>query len=325
MLDKMDELKRPHDKFVKNCFSNINNAKSFFCEYLPEDISKSLNFDTLELQKDSFVDKDLKEYFSDLLFKVNLRECSNSSYVYILFEHKSYVEKNISLQLLSYMLKIWEKVIQNDNDSKLPLIIPIVFYHGSSSYNIKKNFSSKFDVNAKFHKFIPDFEYILTNVSSLKDKEIKGEILLKISMLSLKYIFSKELKDKFKEILFLFEDLINQKTELEYLETVLRYIVSAAPVRNLRREDLEGILKEAFPKGGDKMFQTIADVLKDEGKAEGKIEGKKEGKKEGIAEGKRKALKENVIKMYKKNLSVEAISELLELDKTFVKSLINEG
>ncbi len=56
---------------------------------------------------DSFIDKDLKELYSDLLFQVSLRD-NSVGYVYILLEHKSYQEPSTAFHLLRYMVKIWE-------------------------------------------------------------------------------------------------------------------------------------------------------------------------------------------------------------------------
>jgi hypothetical protein len=52
-----------HDEVVKDYFSDIETAKSFFKEYLPADIVKNLDFNTLRICKDSFLNKTLAKYF----------------------------------------------------------------------------------------------------------------------------------------------------------------------------------------------------------------------------------------------------------------------
>ncbi|SFS69130.1 Putative transposase, YhgA-like, partial [Halolactibacillus miurensis] len=42
--------------------------------YLPAHIVEQIDVNTLEPQKDSFITQDLKEVFSDLLFKVNIHD-----------------------------------------------------------------------------------------------------------------------------------------------------------------------------------------------------------------------------------------------------------
>ncbi len=65
-----------------------------------------IDVDTLKLQKDSFIDENLQETFSDMLFTVDID--NKEGYIYFLFEYKSYRGRDISLQLLKYMLAIWD-------------------------------------------------------------------------------------------------------------------------------------------------------------------------------------------------------------------------
>ena len=78
--------------------------------------------DTLEPQKDSFINKELQESFSDLLFKANIN--NREGYLYFLFKHKSYPSRDVAFQLLKYMVEIWNTKIENTN--RLPIIIPLV-------------------------------------------------------------------------------------------------------------------------------------------------------------------------------------------------------
>ena len=92
------KIRNPHDRFVKESLSLKENARSFLENYLPEEILNLVDLGSLEIEKDSFVAQDLQDYYSDLLYKV--RFSGHDGYVYLLFEHKSYCERWISLQLL---------------------------------------------------------------------------------------------------------------------------------------------------------------------------------------------------------------------------------
>ncbi len=59
-----------------------------------------LNLNSLKPVKDSLVGKELKSYYSDLLFTIESQK--GLGYVYILFEHKSYKDRLLPLQLLRY-------------------------------------------------------------------------------------------------------------------------------------------------------------------------------------------------------------------------------
>ncbi|WP_429160041.1 Rpn family recombination-promoting nuclease/putative transposase [Desulfitispora alkaliphila] len=61
---------------------------------------------TLEPQKDSFINEELQEVFSDMLFRVNIN--NREGYIYFLFEHKSYTSKSISLDTVTLEIIIDE-------------------------------------------------------------------------------------------------------------------------------------------------------------------------------------------------------------------------
>jgi len=76
------KLENPHDKFFKETLGNIAVAKDFLHHYLPHKIREIVNVNTLEAQKDSFINEELNEGFSDLLFSADID--GNQGYIYFL-------------------------------------------------------------------------------------------------------------------------------------------------------------------------------------------------------------------------------------------------
>lgn len=101
----MSELTNPHDRFFKESFSRPEIARDFLARYLPPTVATLFDLDTLELRKDSFIDRDLQQPFSDLLYQLSLRQGAKV-FVYTLLEHKSSVEPLTSFQLLRYKVRI---------------------------------------------------------------------------------------------------------------------------------------------------------------------------------------------------------------------------
>src|SRR5699024_4771927 len=130
---------------------------------LPESLTSIIDFSSLKPQKDTFVNKDLEESFSDLLFKANIR--GETGYFYFLFEHKSYPSKGIVIQLLKYMSEIWEAKTLKEKEWNLPVIIPLVIYHGKKNWNMAKSVGDMIKgyatLSSDVQKFIPNFEYLL--------------------------------------------------------------------------------------------------------------------------------------------------------------------
>jgi len=102
----MKKIDKPHDKLFKEVMGDIETAKSFIQNYLPPKIVRSIDPESIAIETDSYLEKDLSEYFFDLLFRVKMQQ--EEGYVYLLFEHKSKVDKHVNLQLLGYMTSIWK-------------------------------------------------------------------------------------------------------------------------------------------------------------------------------------------------------------------------
>ncbi|MGH9802003.1 MAG: Rpn family recombination-promoting nuclease/putative transposase, partial [Blastocatellia bacterium] len=96
------EFPNPHDRFFKELFSETEIAVDFVEHYLPQEIVAAIDLTTLEIVKDSFVDEELRQYFSDLLLRVKLKN-GGEAFIYILLEHKSTPDEFVALQLFLYL------------------------------------------------------------------------------------------------------------------------------------------------------------------------------------------------------------------------------
>ena len=298
------KIQNPHDKFFKETFSKIEVARDFINNYLPQSIINIVDLNTLEIQKDSFINEELQEIFSDMLFRVNINK--REGYIYFLFEHKSYNSRNISFQLLKYMLEIWETKVKKENSSELPIVIPLVIYHGSDEWNVKTTLGEMIkgyrELPEDVKKYVPDYEYLIYDFSRYKDDEIKGEVQLRILLTIFRDVFTKDNKAIIDTIHRAAEHLAkleDQQTGIEYFETFLRYILSAS--QKLTKEDVEDIIKKVetnYPEGSE-IVMTLAEVLRQEGMQEGIQKGIQKGIQEGIQKGRQEERKETLSKTYK--------------------------
>jgi predicted transposase/invertase (TIGR01784 family) len=95
-----NNITNPHDKLFRDTWSVLENARSLLQNYLPDKVLACVDLETLEISKDSFIEKELADYYSDMLYKVTLS--GTPGFIYVLFEHKSYYDRYIHLQLLEY-------------------------------------------------------------------------------------------------------------------------------------------------------------------------------------------------------------------------------
>lgn len=274
-------LFNPHDKFFKESFSRKEIARSFIREYLPESIIKQLDFQSLTILKDSFIDKELSEHFSDILYRVKLS--GMLSYIYLLFEHKSYIDPWTGFQILRNMVKVWEQYRkQHKKVKRLPVILPIVIYQGSEKWKMKSSIAHLFGDLTNTKDYIPEFKCEVFDISHIPDEEIRGEILLRVHFLAQKYIGRGLLFEKLHEIFTLLSSLSEKRTKMEYLETLLRYLSATSDSGRIR--DIKIELEKSIEIGGE-IMPTIAEKWLQDGVEKGKLEGKLEDAEKMIKEG----------------------------------------
>jgi predicted transposase/invertase (TIGR01784 family) len=257
-----------HNNFFDTFFDEKEVAESFLKEYLPVEITRDLDFTTLQIDKQSFVDKKLLKHLSDTLYHIRYQK--NPAFVYFLFEHKSRVKKKkrklTPFQLLKYMVNIWDRHLKRYKKvENLPPIIPIVIYHGKKKWEVKTDFLSLFDIPGCMEKYLPNFCFELFDISHMPDEHIKGAVLLKILFLTFKYIFNPELLNKLDDIFRLLMELDDKTRGTEYLEVLLRYLSNSA--EHVSMEELQETVDEFFEKGGE-LMPTIVQQIRSEVKNE---------------------------------------------------------
>ncbi|MFO7750517.1 MAG: Rpn family recombination-promoting nuclease/putative transposase [Desulfobacteraceae bacterium] len=62
------EVTSPHDKVFREVYCNKENARSLLADKIPDQVLKLLDLDSLEISKDSFIEKNLADYYSEILY-----------------------------------------------------------------------------------------------------------------------------------------------------------------------------------------------------------------------------------------------------------------
>jgi predicted transposase/invertase (TIGR01784 family) len=274
----MDIVNNPHDKFFKQVLGDKETTRDFLTNYLPGDLLTVIDLESLVIQKESFIEKELQEHFSDLMYQVKIKD--RQGYLYLLFEHKSYLYKATALQLLKYIVSFWEQKVNKEKTNTLPPVIPLVLYHGKEKWQLKHSLSSMIegieDLPEAVKRFIPNYEYLFFDFSPYSAAEIRGGVELRIfiSILNAMFKEEEEFLSTVARSLQALEELGRGQKATDYLETMIRYIISAR--EDISYKEIHGAVKNVSPKGGE-MLMTIAEKLRNEGKKEGLEEGMEKG------------------------------------------------
>ena len=149
----MGNIKSPHDQFVRAILADKNVAIDYFKSCLPEFISEKLDFSTLVQTGDTYISRHFKQTFSDVVFNCQRKGGGQNVKVSLLIEHKSYIDKYVPIQLANYIFSGLKKQI--DNKEMLSIIIPILFYHGSETWEYNELTGLFEDLDDEWKKFVP--------------------------------------------------------------------------------------------------------------------------------------------------------------------------
>ncbi len=292
-------LNNIHDKFVKEFLSDKEMATSFLRFVLPQSLADEIVLETLTHVNTQYIRADLEEFMSDVVVNIQLKnqqECQ----VCFLLEHKSYLDKNVPFQVLSYVAEAYLKQIKNKE--KLKPIIPLVYYHGTKKWEFKQidSFFEDFPISIKNH--LPLYESIFVSLKAMDESRILSlQNAMLRSALMLQYD-ANEPEKVLKNIIRILESL-DPYLDTNFLITIFVYTLQTTEVKE---QQLKIILKELPNKLNDKVMSTY-DMILDRGRKEGKLEGKLEGINEGIEKGIEKGKIETVLKAFDNGYKIDDI------------------
>ncbi len=286
-----------HDKFFKNLFSKKEAVAEVIEKILPDYISDPLDLDTLTLDNTEYVDEELKNTCSDVVYNCQYQQENDQIIdvkVSLLFEHKSYQEKYPHLQILRYYLNIWE--MQVKQNQPITPVIPIIFYHGKSKWQ-QNSFGSMFaeQIDPNIQKFVPSFKYELIDTNNYDNQYFKQltNADIQIGILLMKHIFKRE--QILEEITNIFENtpqLFTTEDGRKSYETMVLYLCTNTPANIEQvREKMRTISREAEQTFVSTYEQIVLDSME-----KGILKGRQEGKQEGIQEGMQKGLQKGIEK-----------------------------
>ena len=252
----------PHDGFFKEIFSREEVVREFIEHYLPAEINSHFDLSTLSVDMEGYIAEEFKEYFSDIVASVQLQQGEGAE-VYLLFEHKSGPDSMARLQVLNYMVQKWMQMYRSGElrGEPLPIIIPVVIYHGKRRWKPSLEFADLFQLPSEdFRVYVPEFSHLLHDISHIDEEAFKSTTLLEIIQLLFKYIYYPELRHKLPEVAGLLHQLKDKERITEYLEVIVDYVLSAGQVDV---EDVRRVVK-SLPQG-EEIVNTAAEKLRKEG------------------------------------------------------------
>ena len=176
----MGKSTTPHDAITKTFLSDLTMAKDFLRSHLPDTIKKQIDFNTLQIEPTSLVNENLKQYTTDILYSVKIDNALG--FIYCLVEAQSTPDKLMPFRFWHYQSLILSQYLKTHKkeDTKLPVIIPLLLYTGKQSpYPYSLELSDCF-INKSLAKKMIQEPVHLIDLSQISDDEIKqhGQVAL---------------------------------------------------------------------------------------------------------------------------------------------------
>lgn len=301
----------PHDALFKQFLSEKETAKDFFDIWLPDEIKSLCDLDSLKVESSSFIDAEMKNYQSDILYSVSTQQ--GKGYVYLLIEHQSTPDKLMAWRLMRYSMAAMQKHLEAGH-KELPLVFPILFYCGEQSPHPYSTdwldcFSGR-DIAEKIYTK----PFKLVDVTTLDDGEIMQHRRMALLTLIQKHIRRRDMTELMNEIVTLLS--YNYYTDNQVI-TLFNYLIQEGNAQK-PMEFITEIAKQSEKHEGALM--TIAQALRQEGR----IEGVQEGMQKGIQKGKLEAQLEIAKQMLESGMDRQSVMKFTSLTDSEFKNLFKD-
>ena len=183
-----------HDAFFRALVSRSDRTASLLQDHLPSEIAVLVDFEHLpDLMEGTFINGDGAKTQCDALFRVRLKSGQDAR-IYVLLEHKSSVDYDTPLQIARYMLNIWARELKaTPAHHKLPMILPLVFYHGRGEWTVPLSLAEMIDTPDGVDDPLRGFAYTLRDLHRLDPRHLAQDPEVLAALLALRLVFEKNI------------------------------------------------------------------------------------------------------------------------------------
>ncbi len=280
----------PHDALFRAIFSDPQSAASELQHCLPADVTACIDFSTLKLRPGTFVDDDLQNRHTDLLFDAKMS--GRDAFVYVLFVHQSRPDKWMMLRMAGYMVRIWEDFLtKSPAAEKLPVIIPVVLSQVDGGWQAAWRFADIVDIapnqSAVFTRYVPNFEVEIEDLARIAEDELERRDMVAKAKLALLLLRHTRRAENILELLRRWASNIPEAFGEELSLVFVWYILYVHPKIDV--DGLRAFARNSAPKW-EASIMTAAERLIQEGKQQGRQEGLRTGRQQGRQEGRQEGL-----------------------------------
>lgn len=292
----MAETTTPHDAVFKTFLSRVETARDFIKIHLPPALLNLCDLNTLRLEPGSFIEDDLRQYYSDILY--SLKTTCGEGYIHVLIEHQSSPDRHMAFRLMRYAIAVMQRHLEAGH-TLLPLVIPILFYQGERTpYPYSMNWLDDFHDPQRARQLY-DNAFPLVDITVIPDEQIMHHRSMAALTLVQKHIRQRDMARLLDQLAAL---LIMEQMSRQQIVGLVNYMIRAGDAQSI--EPLLYELAQRVPKHGETLMTMAEELLQ-----------------RGIQKGKLTALLEIAQKMLQRGFDSQAIMEITGLSKDELQQL----
>ncbi|MDU5475956.1 MULTISPECIES: Rpn family recombination-promoting nuclease/putative transposase [Pantoea] len=296
----------PHDAAFKAFLTHPDTARDFIQLHVPAEFRAICDLSTLRLESGSFVEEDLRAYYSDVLYSVRTTE--GDGYIHVLIEHQSTPDRHMAFRLMRYAIAAMQRHLDAGN-KKLPLVVPVLFYTGRRSpYPYSTDWLQEFsdpDMAARLY----GSAFPLVDVTVIPDDDIMTHRSMAALTLLQKHIHRRDLSDLIDRLA---ATLLTGHLTGQQLVSLINYLVQAGET-----DDAEAFVRNLAQRvpQHEEALMTIAQQLEQKGIEKGIQLGEQKGIEKGMQLGELKSRIDIAEKLLKNGMALNLVKDMTGLSE----------
>ncbi|ENM2867270.1 Rpn family recombination-promoting nuclease/putative transposase [Citrobacter koseri] len=260
----------PHDAVFKTFLCHPNTAHDFLEIHLPLALLELCDLSTLKLESGSFIEEDLRAYYSDVLW--SLKTTGGDGYIYVVIEHQSSPDAHMAFRLMRYAIAAMQHHLDAGH-KRLPLVVPMLFYHDiDSPYPYSLCWLDEF-ADPELARQLYAAAFPLVDITVTPDSEIMQHRRIALLELIQKHIRQRDLMGLVEQLASL---LVMGYTTDSQLKVLFNYMMQCGDASRFSQFIHE--VAERSPQHKESLM-TIAERLHEAGRQEGMQQGLQQGQR----------------------------------------------
>jgi putative YhgA-like transposase len=254
----------------KSAFEVPAAAAALLRELVPVMLRELIAWDTLHGEPASFVDPDLADLHSDLLYSAQLRT-DPPERLHVLLEHQSTADPGMPLRTLSYRTRIWTRCRKQRSEAWLPPILTVLVSHVPGGWTTSRSLDDLFTPGLlaipDLAALVPKCSVIIEDLARLSDDDLQTRSLPAFQKLALWLLrdarVPRRLLDAFDTWIEAFGEAERAPGGIDAITALLTYLFRV--IDPMHHRELRAKIHQLGPRA-EEISMTIAEQLIEEGR-----------------------------------------------------------